>query len=586
MKNKKRSTTITEVIKYTAPSILIVLILFLSNTIRKSFDAPRSTNKLEQQEPDSLINFEYLKQRINSANELVKNGQIDVAIEFFKTILEYEKVFAKLHFHLAQAYCSKEDNQKAKLHFKKSIGIQPKDPNAHAFFGELLRKMNKFQESEKHLKIATTLAPKYFDAHLQLCKTYHDLDKLTESLKHGSIAAKLKPNNIFPYLHMAYTLNKKGDLDSAIIMYKKVISMDPKCHNAIYNLGYSLKIQGKLKESIPYLDRAIELKADYLDAHIARAQVKIALENFDEGWDEYEWRWGLFGINPHKYRREMWDGSDIKGKTILLRTEQGLGDTMQFVRLAKKVKEMGAAKVVCKVQKPLVKLLSKCPFIDKVVHDIKDVGNYDCYTHLMSLPRILKMQPDTIPAEMPYLYADLNLEKEWSEKLSKDKNFKVGICWHVDPVHEKTKSPWSLRSVNLQQFAPLAKLKNVTFYSLQKLDNSQQLVNMPSGMNLQTFGPDFDRKHGSFMDSAAIIKSLDLVITVDTCIAHLAGALNKPVWMLLPYAPDCRWYLNRSDTPWYPTMTMFRQTKPNYWDSAIENIAVALGQEVQKRKTS
>ena len=583
MKNKKITTILGETIKYTLPSILVILIFFVSRSIYESFN---TSTQLEQESPDSLINFDYLKERIKNANQLIKTGQIDVAIEFFKTILEYEKVFSKLHFHLAKAYCVKENNNEAAKHFKKSIDLEERNPNAHAFFGELLRKMGKLQESSKHLNIATRLAPKYFDAHLQLCKTYHDLDKMKESLKHGHIAAKLKPNNIFPYLNLAYTFNKMGDLNSAITMYKKVISMDPNCHNAIYNLGYSLKIQGKLKESLPYLTHAIELKDDYLDAHIARAQVNIALENFDEGWDEYEWRWGLFGIDSKKYRNEMWDGSDIKGKTILLRTEQGLGDTMQFVRLAKNVKELGAAKVICKVQKPLVKLLSRCPYIDKVVHDIKDVGTYDCYTHLMSLPRILKMQPDTIPAEIPYMYANPSLEKEWTKKLAKDKNFKVGICWHVDPIHEKTKSPWSLRSVELEQLAPLAKVKGITFYSLQKLDNPQQLVNIPEGMNLQTFGPDFDRKHGSFMDSAAIIKNLDLVITVDTCIAHLAGGLNTPVWMLLPFAPDCRWYLGRTDSPWYPTMTMFRQTKPNHWNKTIENIAVALGKEVQKKKVS
>jgi len=478
MKNK--NNLLFETIKYTLPSIFIVLVFFFSGVIKKSSNQPPQANQVAQSpQADALINFEYLKQRIENAKNLVKNGNIDIAIEFYKTILEYEKVFAKLHFHLAQAYCLKDQHIEAENHFKKSIELDSKDPSVHAFLGELLRKMEKYQESERHLKFATRLAPKYFDAHLQLCKTYHDMEKINESIRHGKIAAKLKPNSIFPYLHMAYSLNKKGDLDSAITMYRHVISMDPRCHNAIYNLGYSLKIQGKLQESLKYLDRAIELKSDYLDAHIARAQVKIAMENFDEGWDEYEWRWGLFGINPHKYRQEMWDGSDIQGKTMLLRTEQGLGDTMQFVRLAKQVKQMGASKVICKVQKPLVTLLSRCPFIDKVVHDIKDVGDYDCYTHLMSLPRILKMQPDTIPTEMPYLYADQTLEKEWATKLSKDKNFKVGICWHVDPVHEETKSPWSLRSVELNQLAPLAKLKNVTFYSLQKLENSQQLENLP-----------------------------------------------------------------------------------------------------------
>jgi len=584
-KNKfiyKSIKSIKSIIKYLAPAVIVASIFFIHNIIKQ-----KENKTIKPVTGDSLVNLDYLKHKITLATELIKNGEEQKAIKYYKTLLQYERTFSIIHFNLGKLYTKNEKNQEAVYHFKKAIETNPQNVNAYTFLGVHLRdKMGKYEESTQYLKKAVKLSPKYFDANLQLGKTYHDMGKFKQALKYHKRAVHLSPKSIFPYLNIAYTYNKIGKLETAVTLYKKVIAMDPQCSNAYYNLGYTLKILGRLPEAIKSLDKAIELRPDYLDAHIARSQSKIALQNFDEGWDEYEWRWGLFGIDQHKYKRDMWDGSDIKGKTILLRTEQGLGDTMQFVRLVKNIKEMGAAKVICKVQKPLVKLLSGCDFIDKVIYDIKDAGKCDCHAQLMSLPRILKIQPDAIPAQMPYFKADPTLEKEWAKKLSKDKNFKVGICWHVDPVHEKDKSPWSLRSVNIEQFEPLAKLKNVTFYSLQKLDDYKKLENIPQGMNLQNFGPDFDKKHGSFMDSAAIIKSLDLVITVDTCVAHLAGALNKPVWMLLPYSPDCRWYLKTSKTPWYPTMKLFRQSKPRNWDEPINKIALELGEKIKKNKVS
>jgi len=254
---------------------------------------------------------------------------------------------------------------------------------------------------------------------------------------------------------------------------------------------------------------------------------------------------------------------------------------MQFIRYAKIIKDMGAT-VICKVQKPLVKLLSSCPYIDEVFCEIDNSIKYDTHAQIMSLPRILNTTNNTIPNEMNYLYANPKLEEEWKEKLSQDKNFKVGLCWHVDPIHEKDKSPWSIRSITLKQFKPFAKLNGVSFYSLQKFKDYKPLMNLPKGLLLKTFGEDFDEKNGAFMDSAAIIKNLDLVITVDTCIAHLAGALNKPVWMFLPYSPDCRWYLKRTDTPWYPTMKLYRQSKPNDWKNAIKKVASDLSKEIKR----
>jgi len=576
--------------KYTSLIFAAAVVFMLGTKIKKIVHNKPPKTPTTQQTKDItnnvLVNLDYLKEKLAIADELVKNNAGAKAIEYLKTLLQYERTFGTIHFHIAKIYLDSKQHNQAEHHLKKVIELTPQDVNAHTFLGTALRDQGKFEQATDHFKTAIRFAPTYFDAHLHLGKTYHEMGKHDKAVRSYHEAIKIDPKSIFPYLNMAYTYNKIGQLEKAIDLYKHVIKIDPDCQNAHYNLGYSLKIMGKLQDALKSLDKAIELKPDYLDAHIARAQSRIALRMFDDGWDEYEWRWGLFGIDPHKYREEMWDGSDITGKTILLRTEQGLGDTMQFIRLAKQVKKMGAKKVICKVQKPLVKLLSNCDFIDEVIHDVKKAGAYDCYTHLMSLPRIFKMQPDQIPAEIPYFKADPTLEKEWAAKLSKNKNFKVGLCWHVDPIHEKTKSPWSLRSIDLEQLKPLANLKNVTFYSLQKLDNYSALATAPAGLKIENFGPDFDKKHGSFMDSAAIIKSLDLVITVDTCLAHLAGALGKPVWMFLPYAPDCRWYLDTDKTPWYPTMTLFRQTKPQSWDGAINNVALSLEQEIKKNVIS
>ena len=567
--------------RYIISAFVIVLLIGAAYSVKRFVLNPKEKNNVKN---TSLLNLDYLKNRLLKGERLGKQEHYKQELAIYTDLLRHEKVFSFLHFTIGKTLTQLKKYEEAEIHLRKSIELKPENKDAYIMLGRVLRLNNKLAKSLKVLKKTQILQPNSYDVNLELSRTYYNLKQYEDALTYGIKAAKMRPTNLNALLNIAYICNQKGDLDFAIRMYRKVLTMAPNLDNANYNLGYSLKIKGNIKEALQYLDKAIALRPNYLDAHIARSQAKIAIENFKEGWEEYEWRWALFGIKPMKYKNSMWDGSPIKGKTILLKTEQGFGDTLQFVRLAKIVKEMGAH-VICQVQKPLVTLLSSCDFIDKVIYKLDDSVKYDEHAHLMSLPRILKIKPDKIPAEIPYLKADPELEKEWKEKLDTDKNFKVGLCWHVDPIHEKTKSPWSLRSVSIEQLKPFAKIKGVSFYSLQKLEDTKELERTPKGLNLTTFGPDFDKKHGSFMDSAAIIKHLDLVITVDTCIAHLAGGLNKPVWMLLPYAPDCRWQLGRSDTLWYPKMTLFRPKKPQVWDDVIHNIATKLTGLIKKSKT-
>ena len=577
--------TIHGSIKYLASAITLVIILSFIYLIQKNFAQKNNYKITPKRHTKPILNIENLKQKLLEGRKLGKNGQIKKEIAVYTEILKYEKTFSVIHTKLAEALTKDKQYKKAEYHLKKANELLPNDKTVNVFLGIVLRQQNKFSESAQYLKKILALYPNYYEANLELSRTYYELKMYDKALTYGIKAENLNKNNIYALLQIAYTYNQKGDLDEAIKIYKKILDIKPNLANANYNLGYTFKIKGQLQKALRYISKAIKLKPDYLDAHIAKAQVNISLGNYQEGWDEYEWRWGLFGIDHKQYRNSMWDGSDIKGKTILLRTEQGLGDTLQFVRYAKIVKEMGAT-VICKVQKPLVKILSSCPYIDKVVGSLDDSITHDKHAQLMSLPRILKTAPQTIPAEIPYLYADPTLEKIWKEKLKKDTNFKVGLCWHVDPVHEKTKSPWSLRSIQLKQFKSLSKLTGISFYSLQKFKDYQQIAKSPDGLTVQFFGPDFDEKNGAFMDSAAIIKNLDLVITVDTCIAHLAGALGKPVWMLLPFAPDCRWHLEDTNTAWYPKMKLFRQKKPQNWIAPIHMITTELGNILKNKKTT
>ena len=278
----------------------------------------------------------------------------------------------------------------------------------------------------------------------------------------------------------------------------------------------------------------------------------------------------------------MWDGSDLHGKTILLYAEQGMGDTLQFIRFAKEVKKRGA-RVICKVQEPLKQLLSMYPYVDKIVGRETTNEPIDVQSALMSVPGIINMRPDTIPADIPYLKVDTTLVQVWKDKLAHDKNFKIGICWKVDPQHELTKSPLSLRTMPLDAFAQLADIPGISFYSLQKTHDLQDFKNKPASFIINTFNPDFDETNGRFMDTAAVIENLDLVISVDTSVIHVAGMLGKEVWVILPISPDCRWYFEGEKTTWYPTMRMFRQTSVGDYATPMNTIKKELTQLIKKR---
>ena len=254
-----------------------------------------------------------------------------------------------------------------------------------------------------------------------------------------------------------------------------------------------------------------------------------------------------------------------KGKRIILLSENGLGDVIQYVRFARTVKEMGA-RVVVLTSKPLFNLFKLCPYIDDVILPRTPMGNYDYITSLQSVPALTHLTLKTLPNK-PYIFADQQLVAEWKQKIAQDTNFKIGLCWASggDLYHV----PQGRRDIPLHELKPLAELPNVSFYSLQKGPGEEQLINAP--FTIIAF-KDLDTEHGGFMDTVALMKNMDLIISVDTSVGHLAGALGVPTFLMLPFASDIRWMIGRSDCPWYPTVTLFRQPKPYDWKTVVANV--------------
>ena len=325
----------------------------------------------------------------------------------------------------------------------------------------------------------------------------------------------------------------------------------------------------------------LSIDPDYVDAHLSYGLALLATgnrnpNNWPRGWKEYEWRWEG-NQTLRQYTKPMWDGiADLQGKTFFLWAEQGLGETFEFVRYAQVLKNMGISKVIVAVQKPLYNLLSRCDYIDLLKKVGEPLGHYDDHTTLMSIPALLYGHEHNLPDFELYIDPDPDLVAHWGTYLAHDRNFKIGICWEASVHNDSSRPPVGRRGIPLEKLYILSELDNVNLYSLQQADGLEQLDTLPPYFNLHLFDATFDKTNGAFMDTAAVMKHLDLVITVDTAIAHLAGSMGVPVWLMLPWFTDWRWIHGRDTSPWYPSMRIFKQPKPFDWDSVVAHVFVEL----------
>lgn len=377
-------------------------------------------------------------------------------------------------------------------------------------------------------------------------------------------------------------LQEIDEYDSAVASLDRAIQLAGPTPVLLSNLGIARFRRGEIEEAISCFRQAVQLQPEYADAHFHLGMALLLQGDFDQGWHEYDWRTG--GANHPQSRRSLprWTGQPLAGKTLLLAAEQGLGDTIQFIRFAPTIKQRYSCQVILYCQASLRPLLSSCHGIDAIVTRDGPLPSADYFIPLLSIPSVLQFHPQRELAAA-YLHAEPTRTLAWREKLNQvddrtvaraQPRLRVGIAWQGDPKFPADRC----RSIPLAQFQPLAQIPSVQLFSLQKGHGTEQLADFRRSSKIHDFGDDLDASGGAFLDTAAILQSLDVVVTSDSAIAHLAGALGAPVWIALGHVPDWRWQLERSDCPWYPSARLFRQPRLGDWASVFTSIAAHLQQ--------
>ena len=522
----------------------------------------------------------------NTANLLYQHDKKEEAIIY------YDKAIA-IHTHVEQVYFNKgivltqlRRHQQAADCFMQAININPDYQKAYIHAGHALHTCNRLEEACQVYKRGIERFPDNAELHYRYGISLKDQDLFEEGISELRRAKELNPSHKVYALELANALHLIDASQEALYLYESLLEENPNNHHLLYNFGYTLKKMGYIAQAIDVYDRVLEFDPEYALARFSRSLSYLTLGDFEQGWREYEWRWAAYDESPKKANCPVWNGCDPQGMRLLLYAEQGLGDTIQFIRYASALKERGAY-IVVETQAALKQILQLCPYIDEVYQRGESLPACDAQAALMSLPLLCGTRLETIPHPVPYLYADQTLTAYWQERLSRDTNFKIGICWQGNP-HYRTQALRQAvagKSMPVKAFAPLAALEGVTLYSLQKAGGEAQLNELDGLMHIVDFGDELDTTHGRFMDTLAIMKQMDLIISIDTGTCHIAGALGIPVWNLLPTPADWRWMLDRTDTPWYDNMRLFRQPTPGDWQGSIAECKQALMPILQGTKT-
>ncbi len=511
---------------------------------------------------------DYPEANNNLGIALARLGRIDEAISRFQAALRSRPDYPEAHNNLGNALRGFDRFDEAIESYRQALANKPDYPEAHNNLGNALAEKERFEEAIACYTEALRLHPAYPEAHNNLGNTLTRLRRIDEAVASYRLALQHNPDYAEAYNNLGNALADDGRLAEAVACYREALRLNSAYAEAHNNLGITLGKQRKYTAADDCYREALRLRPDYSDAHLNRALCWLQAGRFELGWAEYEWRWRCRGVNRPEFAHPAWSGEPLGGRTILIYAEQGLGDTFQFIRYAPLIKRRGGI-VVFECQPPLVPLVARCPGVDRVVPKGQPVPEFHAHCALLSLPWALRTTLATIPPEVPYLYADPTLTARWRSELTALGGYRVGINWQGNPQYKGDRQ----RSIPLGRFAPLAELPGVRLVSLQKGFGTEQLADWGERLNVVDLGPRLDETSGAFMDTASALMYLDLFITSDTAIAHLAGGLGIPTWLALPWSSDWRWMEQRPDSPWYPTMRLFRQHEPGNWEAVFRRMA-------------
>ncbi|MEJ1976210.1 MAG: tetratricopeptide repeat protein [Acetobacteraceae bacterium] len=540
-----------------------------------------------------------LEAHVNLGNTLLDQGKLDEAVASYGRAIALKPDLAEAHNNLGNAHKEAGRPDAAIASYRRAIECQPAHPEAYLNLGGMFLALGRLDEAVAACLRALALKPDYAEALVSLGNALREQERLDEAAICFCKALALKPDyaaacnnlgnvlrergqldeavacciraiNLAPgfleaHVTLGSTLRELGRLDEAVACFHKALEIKPDYPGAHNNLGIALRQQGLLDPAVACYRRAIALDPDDPDAHLNLGTALLALGDMAAGWVEFEWRWKtpLMAKERRRFAQPQWHGEAAAGQTLLVHAEQGFGDTLQFCRYAPLAAARGL-RVILEAPKPLVRLLRGLPGIDRVVGRGDDLPAFDLHCPMLSMPLALGTTLATIPSAASYLSADAAQAAAWQARVAATggQGLRVGLVWAGSP---RNHSPALAavdrrRSLPPERLSPLFEVPGVQFFSLQKGGPAA-----PADVPLI----DLMAEVQDFADTAALIANLDLVISVDTAVAHLAAALGKPVWVLDRSDPCWRWLTGRRDSPWYPTLRLYRQPHPGDWDSVL-----------------
>lgn len=507
-------------------------------------------------------------------NALTKLNRATQAIAEYRAALairpEYPEAMRNLSALLSQTTSVDEAIDLA----RRSISLQPESPHAWCSLGSALHRQNRYDEAADALSRAIALDPRFPQPYSELGEVFLKMKQPARAIDAFTQSLAIEPNAMLHY-RIAVALLAQGKHEEAIAACLKAESLGFASQNLFNTLGAIHHQLGQIDKAIEYFKKALALQPDFPLAQWNLGVLQLLKGDFREGWLGYESRWKANNIVlPARYSLErIWDGGDLKDRRILIDSEQGFGDCIQFIRFIPLIAQRGGKPIVTAYPE-LRRLFKTVPCLEEIICPPEEIPRYDLQCPLAGLPRLFETTLQNVPANVPYLFADAILAERWRSRVPQDGRVKVGLVWSskAESRDHTTHSP------GLAQFASLGALPGTWFCSLQKGTAAADTVSPPDGLQII----DWTAELQDFADTASLIANLDLVISCDTAVAHLAAAMGKPTWLLLPSVPDWRWLLDREDSPWYPSMRLFRQPKAGDWQSPIRQISRELRKLVSR----
>jgi len=519
----------------------------------------------------------------------LQSGRWDEGIELLRKAVAINAMQAPIHSNLAFAYNAAGRFKEGLASADRAVSLRREFADAWNNRGNALAGLDKPQDALHSYERAIALKPDFAQALNNRACVLRDLGRAVDALESCDRAITLWPDYADAWSNRGNALGDLGRPEEARTSYQRAIAIAPTLVDAWNNQGLCLIELNRREEALLSYQQALSLAPDYAETHWNESLCLLQVGRLEEGWRKYEWRWQRNRIKASRrtFEQPLWLGDEaIAGKTILLHAEQGLGDTLQFCRYASLVSKLGA-RVVLEVPAELLTLLANLDGVAQIIEQGAALPPFDYHCPLLSLPLAFSTSVSTIPSATPYLFADADRAQQWRARIGNDveKRLKVGLVWaggNRAGVAE-LRNVDARRSIALAQLKPLLDLPFVQYYSLQKGTPAQQLARLQAEQAGAQDVVDYAHELTDFADTAALVENLDLIISVDTSTAHLAGAMGKPVWILNRFDTCWRWMLERDDSPWYPSARLFRQPALGDWENVIESVTTALQSRAEAR---